>query len=260
MIWENIHSCYAQTYWIENPYKVTSLTILRTGSAVHALMASLIKQLHHSLAFLRTLLISTLESVPSWWGLVCVSIRTVQRSFNSAWYQRRWRWNHLKEWTLGIKLLKEMHWRWGPTPDLLHQRLHSKHPTSGTELQQLYPSHLLKLQARHKSALGAPKAPWKTDYFSPPSLGTTDGWHSQLWSEGWGMTFPYDIWFSELLSHLLVPMYILIVPEKSIWTWGKGFFILKSRESLKLLLFPLRSEQLEALTFTTDSLNLMWSL
>lgn len=151
-------------------------------------MVPLIKELHHSLAFLRTLLI------PHWkcsqlLGLVCVSItalpRTVQCSFNCVWYQRSCRWNHLKEWTLGIKLSNEMHWRWGPTPDLVHQRLHFKHPTSGTELQKLEPLPPSEAPSKAQSRFRCSQSPVEV-WLSPLSLGTTGGWHSQLGSEGWG--------------------------------------------------------------------------
>lgn len=64
----------AQNYWIENPYKVISLIILRTGSAAHALMASLIKQLHHSLVFPRTDSWFPHWKCPQLVRLVCVSI------------------------------------------------------------------------------------------------------------------------------------------------------------------------------------------
>lgn len=46
------------------------------------------------------------------------------------------------------------------------------------------------------------------------------------------VTFPYDIWFSELLSHPLVLQYGFIVPEKWDLNIRKRFFIIKRRGSL----------------------------
>lgn len=129
-----------------------------------------------------------------------------------------------------------MHWRWGLTPDLLHQRLHSKHPTCGTEFQQLDPLPPSEAPSKAQIRFRCSQSPVEDWLVLSTELGD-NRWLIQpagMWRLR-EVTFPYDIWFSELLSHSLVPTDVFIVLEKSIWTSEKEFSFLKAGDHCTLI-------------------------
>lgn len=165
-------------------------------------------------------------SVPSWWHW-CGEPQALPRTANT--HQTVCAARGGEDGTTsrnGTKLPQEMHWRWGPTPELLHQTLPSNHSGAGTEPQQLHPVPPAEAPSKAQIRFRCSKSPLADWLLLPLSLGTTGGWHSQLCRLR-DVTFPYDIWFSELLSHPLVPKYTFTVPEKPIWTAENNFSFLK---------------------------------
>lgn len=276
MIWENINSCYCSKLlnWKPPQSNIPNYPKDRKCSTCTNGFSNKATPSFPGIPQNR-LLISTLEVSTAGQTGLCEhysTARTVQHHFTVSVTRAGGDGATLRN-GLGIKLLKEMHWRWGATPDLLHQGLHSNHPTSGTELQQLDPLPPSEAPSKAQIKFRRFKGPLLGRWIISP-LSTCRPWGQHVAHTAScevtirlrDVTFPYNFWFSELLSHPSVPKYVFIVPEKWDLNIRKRFFIIKRRGITILLSYPKfcyshwDQNTWTELTFTTDSLNLMWSL